>query len=73
MKKNEQSYIESFNRFLRKECLGWSKYTKKDLPELEDELSDYLVYYHNKRPHMSLNMLTPNEFLEDYQSQVSDF
>ena len=25
-KKNEQSYIESFNRSLRKECLGWSKY-----------------------------------------------
>jgi len=22
-KKNEQSYIESFNRTLRKECLGW--------------------------------------------------
>lgn len=72
-KKNEQSYIESFNRSLRKECLGWSKYTKSDLPELESELSDYLVYYHNKRPHMSLNMLTPNEFLEDYQLQVSDF
>ena len=25
-KKNEQSYIESFNRSLRKECLGWGKY-----------------------------------------------
>lgn len=25
-KKNEQSYIESFNRSLRKECLGWIKY-----------------------------------------------
>src|SRR3990172_102563 len=25
-RKNEQSYIESFNRSLRKECLGWSKY-----------------------------------------------
>jgi len=25
-RKNEQSYIESFNRTLRKECLGWQKY-----------------------------------------------
>ncbi len=69
-KKNEQSYIESFNRSLRKECLGWSKYTDKDLPNLEKELLDYLVYYHNKRPHMSLKMMTPNQYLERYQ--VSD-
>lgn len=64
-KKNEQSYIESFNRSLRKECLGWSKYQSRDLLHLETELTDYLVYYHNKRPHMSLNMKTPNEFLEE--------
>jgi len=69
-KKNEQSYIESFNRSLRKECLGWSKYKQNDISSLEKELSDYLVYYHNKRPHMSLNMMTPNEFLKQYQ--VSD-
>ena len=69
-KKNEQSYIESFNRSLRKECLGWSKYTNKDLPNLEKELTDYLVYYHSKRPHMSLKMMTPNQYLEKYQ--VSD-
>lgn len=29
-KKNEQAYIESFNRTLRKECLGWTSYRKKD-------------------------------------------
>lgn len=69
-KKNEQSYIESFNRSLRKECLGWSKYTHHDLPNLERELKEYLVYYHNKRPHMSLEMMTPNRYLEKYQ--VSD-
>ena len=69
-KKNEQSYIESFNRSLRKECLGWSKYRADDLPSLNRELTDYLVYYHTKRPHMSLNMKTPNEFLKQYQ--VSD-
>ncbi|PIY94672.1 MAG: hypothetical protein COY68_02240 [Candidatus Levybacteria bacterium CG_4_10_14_0_8_um_filter_35_23] len=66
-KKNEQSYIESFNRSLRKECLGWSKYKQNDISSLEKELSDYLMYYHNKRPHMSLNMMTPNEFLKQYQ------
>lgn len=64
-KKNEQSYIESFNRSLRKECLGWSKYKPTDIPGLEKELTDYLVYYHTKRPHMSLNMKTPERFLKE--------
>lgn len=64
-KKNEQAYIESFNRSLRKECLGWSKYKPSDISNLEKELSDYLIYYHEKRPHMSLGMKTPNEFLKE--------
>lgn len=69
-KKNEQSYIESFNRSLRKECLGWSKYQPRDIPSLEKELQNYLEYYHTKRPHMSLNMKTPNQFLKDLVSDI---
>lgn len=70
-RKNEQSFIEAFNRSLRKECLGWSKYSSKDIPELEKEIADYLVYYHSRRPHLSLAMKTPNEILRKYG--VSDF
>lgn len=66
-RKNEQAYIESFNRTLRKECLGWSKYSKAELPVLERELNAYLQYYHSKRVHLSLGMKTPNEILESYQ------
>lgn len=69
-KKNEQSYIESFNRSLRKECLGWSKYSKGEILSLQREVNDFLVYYHTKRPHISLDMKTPNEFLGAYR--VSD-
>ncbi len=69
-KKNEQSYIESFNRSLRKECLGWSKYRADDLPSLTRELRDYLVYYHTKRPHMSLGMKTPERFLKELVSDI---
>lgn len=64
-RKNEQSYIESFNRSLRKECLGWGKFQPKDIPSLEKELTDYLMYYHNKRPHLSLGLKTPNQFLKE--------
>jgi len=69
-KKNEQSYIESFNRSLRKECLGWGKYTQKDIPALEKEVNEYLEYYHTKRIHLSLGLKTPNDNLKEYQ--VSD-
>ena len=37
-KKNEQSYIESFNRTLRKECLGWGQLKPHQIPSLTKEL-----------------------------------
>lgn len=61
-RKNEQAYIESFNRTLRKECLGWGKYKVKDLSLLTKEVEDYLSYYHTQRAHCSLGMKTPFEF-----------
>jgi len=65
-KKNEQSYIESFNRSLRKECLGWGNFHPKDIPEMNKDLAEYLTYYHTKRAHLSLNMKTPNDILMQY-------
>lgn len=70
-KKNEQAYIESFNRSLRKECLGWSTYTQREIPSLQVEVNNYLNYYHTKRAHLGLKMKTPNDILREYQ--VSDF
>lgn len=61
-KKNDQAFIEKFNGTLRKECIGYLYYRKKDLPMLQKKVNDYIEYYLNKRPHMSLNMLTPKEF-----------
>ena len=58
-KKNEQSYIESFNRSLRKECLGWNKYKQNQIPELAVEVNNWLVYYHYTRPHIGLGMKPP--------------
>lgn len=60
-KKNEQSYIESFNRSLRKECLGWSKYQASEIPELTLLVEEWLRYYHYVRPHLSLGMKPPLE------------
>ena len=58
-RKNEQSYIESYNRSLRKECLGWSKYMTSEIPQLTLWVEDWLRYYHYVRPHISLGMRPP--------------
>jgi len=60
-KKNEQSYIESFNRTVRKECLGWAKYRKKQINQLTDIVGVFLDRYHYHRPHIGLGMKPPLE------------
>ncbi len=60
-KKNEQSYIGSFNRSLRKECLGWSKYKTSEIPALTLWVEELLRYYNYERPHISLGMRPPLE------------
>lgn len=60
-KKNEQSFIESFNRSLRKECLGWIKYKQNQVEELNLMVLNYLDRYHYHRPHISLGMKPPLE------------
>jgi transposase InsO family protein len=58
-KKNEQAYIESFNRSLRKECLGWAHYQKYQIQQLTIYVNNWLDYYHYERPHLGLGMKTP--------------
>ena len=58
-RKNEQSYIESFNRTVRKECLGWSKYRVEQLPECIEMVESFLKRYHYHRPHMGIGMRPP--------------
>lgn len=62
-RKNEQAYIESFNRTLRKECLGWRKYKKEDLEMVQRKVDEFQDFYNNQRPHLALNLLTPKEYL----------
>ena len=58
-KKNEQAYIESFNRTLRKECLGWGTYRVEDLPRLIPAVHTFLDRYHYHRPHLGLVPMRP--------------
>lgn len=60
-RKNEQAYIESFNRSLRKECLGWGRYKQNQVQELNQIVLNYLERYHYHRPHIGLGMKPPLE------------
>ena len=58
-KKNEQSFIESFNRSVRKECLGWINYKPNQLVDAREMIESFLDRYHYHRPHMGLGMKPP--------------
>ena len=58
-KKNEQAHIESFNRTLRKECLGWGKYQPQDEPQLFARVEAFLERYHYQRPHLAFKPMRP--------------
>jgi transposase InsO family protein len=58
-RQNEQAFVESFHRTLRKECLGWWKYKPSDREQLQKDVQEYLDYYHYQRPHLGLGMQPP--------------
>lgn len=58
-KKNEQAFIESFNRTVRKECLGWLKYKRSQIKQCQAMAESFLKRYHYHRPHMGLGMKPP--------------
>ncbi len=58
-KKNEQAHIESFNRTVRKECLGWAKYKAEDQVRLLPQVEAFLQRYHYHRPHLAFQPMKP--------------
>jgi IS30 family transposase len=68
-KKNDQAQIENFNRSLRKECLGWGKYCKKDKKKIQAKVDRYVHHFIYERWHMGLpDIMTPNQFITWYNA-----
>lgn len=62
-KKNEQAFIEAFNRTLRREEFGHTAFCRDDLALVQHRADTFLDYYHQRRPHLALNMQTPAQFV----------
>lgn len=63
----DNCFIESFNSKFRNECLN-SHYFDS-LSEARVLIEQWRQKYNNFRPHRTLNGLTPNKFIEQYQSK----
>lgn len=67
--KEENGFIESFNRTIRKECVGWRKYKVQEKESLQKYINQWLDEYHMERPHLSLHLQTPQEFVHSLANQ----
>jgi hypothetical protein len=69
-RKNEQSYIESFNRTVRKECLGWMNYKTSQLRQCRELVESFLIRYHGHRPHMGIGMKPPLQYKKEVDCRI---
>lgn len=61
---NMNAYIERFNRTVSEEFIKWNRITlAHDLSLFNQKLIDYMIYYNTVRPHHSLSLLSPLEYI----------
>jgi len=65
-KKNEQAFIEAFNGTLRREEFGHMTFRADQLELAQEYADEFLDYYHHRRPHLALDMMTPAQFAESH-------
>jgi transposase InsO family protein len=59
-KPNDNAHIERFNRTIKEECLYYIQETPN---QYQKAIEEWLPYYNNERPHLSLNFLSPSQVL----------
>ena len=62
-KPTDNAFVERFNRTIQEECLYR---IPKTLSSYQKAIPEYIHYYNYERPHMGLNMLTPNQVMRSY-------
>ncbi|MGL4731135.1 MAG: IS3 family transposase [Clostridium sp.] len=67
---NYNAHIESYHRYLQKECLAGKLF--KNLEDATNTIEKYVSNYNSKRVHSSINYKTPNEFYNLSNSKFKD-
>lgn len=62
--------VERFNRTLQEECIERSEEVFYDPERFKQKLAEYLTWYNTKRPHMSLQLQTPSQVLQQFTSSI---
>lgn len=58
------SVVERFNRTVQEECIEYTGSFWNDAQQFSEDLKEYLNWYNYRRPHASLNYMTPVDFLK---------
>ena len=66
-KPTDNPYIESFHDKFRNECLNENYFL--DVHEAREMIEAWRIEYNTVRPHESLDLLTPREFMAEYEQQ----
>lgn len=59
----ENGHLERFNRTIQEECL---QRVPKTMKSYQKAISEYLDFYNTERPHMGIEMLTPQKVMQSY-------
>lgn len=67
------SFVERYNRTMQEEFIDNNEDIIHDKKLFNKALADYLIYYNTKRPHLSLKLLSPVQYLisNNKNSQMS--
>ncbi|MDQ3234352.1 MAG: integrase core domain-containing protein [Pseudobdellovibrionaceae bacterium] len=60
----QNGMIERWFRTLKSECIWLKQYETVD--DARDAIGAFIDVYHNERPHRSLGMVTPSEWMERF-------
>jgi len=59
----KQGHIERYNRTIQEEFIDRNAYKLRNHHQFNKELMDYLIWYNTRRPHWSLNLKSPVDYL----------
>ena len=57
------AYVERFNRTIKEEFIDENAILFREKELFNNLLSDWLIYYNLERPHFSLDLLSPLQFI----------